>query len=120
MPIDQRLSTERVTSELIRYIVEKIVSEIKPEKIILFGSYARGNFNQESDLDLLIIKDADEPSRMVRRKIDALLRGRRFAVDLLVRKTEEIAWNLKAENQFYLHNIFKDVKVLYERVVTKV
>ena len=38
--IDQNLRTEKVTSELITYIVRKIVKETQPEKIILFGSYA--------------------------------------------------------------------------------
>ncbi len=101
--------------ELINYIIKKIVREIKPEKIILFGSYARGDFSEDSDLDLFIIKDDDESSRYIRRKVDALLRGRKFAVDLLVRKSAEVEWNLKAQNPFYLYHIFKDGKVLYER-----
>ncbi len=112
---DQRLSTEKVTPELIDYVVEKIVSAIEPEKIILFGSYARGDFSRDSDLDLFIIKDGEESSRMTRRKVDALLRGRRFAVDLLVRKPKEVEWNFRAKNPFYLHHIFKDGKVVYEK-----
>lgn len=112
MSIDQRLNTEKITPELINYIVEKIVREIQPEKIILFGSYARGDFNQDSDLDLFIIKDGKESSRVIRRKVDALLRGRKFAVDLLVRKPEEVAWNFRAKNPFYLYHIFKDGKIL--------
>lgn len=115
MSIDRKLSTEKVTPELINYIVEKIIREIKPEKIVLFGSYARGDFKQDSDLDLFIIKDAEESSRVIRRRIDALLRGRKFAVDLLVRKSAEVAWNLRAQNPFYVHHIIKSGKVLYER-----
>ena len=82
--MDKNLNTENITKNLIDYIVQKIVSEIQPEKIILFGSYARGDYTQGSDLDLFIIKDSDEPSRMIRRKVDALLRGRKFSVDLIV------------------------------------
>lgn len=115
MSRDPRLSTEKITSELIDYIVEKIVREIQPEKIVLFGSYARGEVNRSSDLDLLIIKDDKQSSREIRRRVDSLLRGRRFAVDLLVRKPKEIEWNMKAQNPFYLHHIFKDGKVLYEK-----
>ena len=44
----------RITPELINYIVEKLVREIQPEKIILFGSYARGDFDRDSDLDLFL------------------------------------------------------------------
>ena len=46
--MDQRLQTERVTPALLNYIVEKIVREIEPKQIILFGSRARGD-----DLDLI-------------------------------------------------------------------
>lgn len=48
MSVDERLNTEKITPELIDYIVEKIVREIRPEKIILFGSYARGDFDRDS------------------------------------------------------------------------
>lgn len=115
MPMDKRLSTENITPELINYIVEKIVRKIHPEKIILFGSYAKDNFNQDSDLDLFIIKDSKEPSRAVRKKLEFLLWGRKFPIDLIVRKPEEIEWNLRAKNPFYLYHIFRDGKILYEK-----
>ena len=115
MSIDQSLNTERITPELINYIVEKIVREIQPEKIILFGSYARCDFNQGSDLDLFIVKDGKESSRITRRKVESLLWGRRFPMDLIVRKPEEVEWNFRAKNPFYLYHIFKDGKVLYEK-----
>lgn len=53
MVSDPNLNTENITPELIRYVVQKIVQEVQPEKIILFGSYARGDFGRDSDLDLL-------------------------------------------------------------------
>jgi len=46
--------------KLIDEIVRKIVKEYQPEKIILFGSYAYGTPNQDSDIDLLIIKETKE------------------------------------------------------------
>jgi predicted nucleotidyltransferase len=115
MKIDRRSQTEKITPELIDYIVEKIVQEIQPEKIILYGSYARGDFGKDSDLDLFIIKDSEESSRMIRRKVDALLRGRRFPVDIRVRKPAEVEWNLRAENPFYIYHVFGEGKLLYEK-----
>lgn len=115
MSIDQKLNTEKITPELINYIVEKIIREIQPEKIILFGSYARGDFSQDSDIDIFIIKDGKESSRIMRRKVESLLWGRRFPVDLIVRKPEEVEWNFRAKNPFYLCHIFKEGKVLYEK-----
>ena len=114
--MDKNLSTEQITPKLVQYIVDKIVREIQPEKIILFGSYARGDFDRDSDLDLfIVVEDEKESSRLIRRKIDALLWGRKFPVDLIVRKEKEIKRNFRAKNPFYIHHIFKDGKVLYEK-----
>ena len=113
--MDKKLATSKITPQLIDYIVKKIVKAIDPEKIILFGSYARGDYNKDSDLDLFIIKDGNHNSRMMRRKIDGLLWGREFSLDLFVRKTEEVNWNFRAKNPFYIYHIFKDGKVLYEK-----
>ena len=115
MVIDERLSTNKITPELIDYIVKKIAREFKPEKIILYGSYARGDYHKDSDLDLFIIKDSEESSRMMSREVDALLTGRLFPLDVRVRKPSEVEWNFRAENPFYIYHIFKDGKVLYER-----
>ena len=115
MLLDERLRTEKITPELIDYIVEKIVREIQPEKIILYGSYARGDFHKDSDLDLFIIKDDEESSRMLRRKVDGLFDGRLFSLDIRVRKPSEVDWNFRAKNPFYLFHIFKDGKVLYDK-----
>jgi len=116
MAIDQNLNTEKITPDLIRYIVNKIAQEVRPEKIILFGSYARGDFGRNSDLDLFIeVDEGKESSRLTRRKIETLLCGRRFSLDLIVRNQKEIDWNFRAKNPFYIHHIFKDGKVLYEK-----
>ncbi len=113
--MDKKLATREITPELIDYIVQKIVNAIDPEKIILFGSYARGDYSENSDLDLFIIKDGDHDSRLMRRKVAELLWGREFGVDLFVRKTEEVEWNFRAKNPFYIHHIFKHGKILYEK-----
>ena len=118
IPIDKNLATSKITPELIDYIVQKIVNAIDPEKIILFGSYARGDYSEESDLDLFIIKDGDHNSRIMRRKVADLLWGREFSLDLIVRKPTEVEWNFRAKNPFYLYHIFKDGKTLYEKKET--
>ncbi|MFQ5645987.1 MAG: nucleotidyltransferase domain-containing protein [bacterium] len=112
---DSRLKTSFLTEDLLKFITDKIVSSVQPEKIILFGSYARGEANQDSDLDLLVVKESKQGNRTVRRKIDRLLTGRRFGIDIIVRKPKEIAENLRDGNPFYLHHIFKEGKLLYER-----
>jgi predicted nucleotidyltransferase len=112
--MDKKLDTEEITPALIRYITDKIVREIKPEKIILFGSFARGDARKDSDLDLFVVNNGDSENETIRRQIETLLWGRKFGLDLLVRKPEEVAWNFRAKNTFYTKHIFKDGKILYE------
>jgi predicted nucleotidyltransferase len=61
--------------DLIRSITAKIVAEYQPERILLFGSYAYGVPDPDSDVDLLIIKDTPE------RAIDRRIRVRRILRD---------------------------------------
>jgi len=114
---DARLQAKRVTPELIAYIVEKIAREVSPQRIIMFGSRARGEAVDDSDLDLFIIQDSQVPNRQVRRRIEYLLWGRKFGVDLIVRRPEEVARNVADGNPFYTRHILKEGRVLYERPV---
>ena len=115
LPRDKRLRTQTVTPELIRYITDKIAQAIDPERIILFGSHARGVGTPASDLDLFIVHNGRESNRTVRRQIEMLLLGRRFGIDLIVRQPEEVARNIADSNPFYTQHIFGEGKVLYER-----
>lgn len=56
------MSQDKV-AELLDEIVRRIVAVSDPEQIILFGSYARGDTGPDSDLDLLVIKDAVTSTR---------------------------------------------------------
>ncbi|MDY6875943.1 MAG: nucleotidyltransferase domain-containing protein [Chloroflexota bacterium] len=77
---DPHLQTDRVTPALLGYIVQKIVRHLAPDQIILFGSRARGEADEESDLDLFIIQSSAASNREVRRQVDRLLLGRRFSL----------------------------------------
>ncbi|MGD2159505.1 MAG: nucleotidyltransferase domain-containing protein [Anaerolineales bacterium] len=113
--LDHRLQTERVTPALLNYIVEKIVREIEPKQIILFGSRARGDDVDSSDIDLFIVQDRELSNRQVRRKIEHLLWGRLFGVDLIVRRPEDVERNLADRNPFYTQHIYSEGQILYER-----
>lgn len=112
---DPRLTTPCITDDLIAYIVDKIVSAVSPKKIILFGSRSRGQATESSDLDLLVIDDSGRSTRKIRREIEVLLWGRRFAVDLIVATPEQVDRNVTDGNPFYTRHILAEGKVLYER-----
>ena len=78
-----------INQEQINEITKRIVGHFKPQKIILFGSYANGTPTEESDLDLLIIKDSDIPSRLQNRKVRKMLSDLKIPVDVIVKTSEE-------------------------------
>lgn len=78
-----------ITQEEINEIIKEIVKNLRPQKVILFGSYANGTATEESDLDLLIIKDSDLPARLQNRQVRKTLAGLRVPVDVIVKTTEE-------------------------------
>jgi uncharacterized protein len=52
-----------IGAEQINEIIDLLVREFNPEKIILFGSYARGDAREDSDVDLLVVAETDLPAR---------------------------------------------------------
>ena len=55
-----------VPQEVLEKIIQRIVEVAQPEKIILFGSAARGTMGRHSDVDLLVVKSGEfDQSRLV-------------------------------------------------------
>jgi predicted nucleotidyltransferase len=71
-------------------IVERIVRAAKPEKIVLFGSAARGTMGPDSDYDLLVIKGGKFDRDRVTLAIYRELRGKGAPVDVVVVTPEEV------------------------------
>jgi len=79
-----------ISSEQIRQAVERLVKAASPNKVILFGSYARGDATEDSDLDLMVI-ERELPNKfkeMVRLRQE--LRSLRIPVDVLVYSQEYV------------------------------
>lgn len=95
--------------------VERIVSALNPEKIILFGSYAYGDPTPDSDVDLLIIKDGDKKENHL--AVSMLLYPREFPVDIIVKTSQEIEEDLKGgkDNSFFTREIVRKGIILYDR-----
>ncbi len=95
-------------------IVNRIAFGFNPDKIILFGSYAAGNPNSDSDIDLLIIKDTDLPKHKRSFDIQKSLRGSMIPLDILVYTQKE--FEQEQHNKYsFLSSAIKTSKILYER-----
>jgi len=97
-------------------IVNKIVSGYSPEKIILFGSYANGNPNEDSDLDLVIIKDSELPRPQRTMQVRKLIYGSMIPIDLIVFTPKEVA-EFKNNKYSFISNVLKTGKVIYESTI---
>jgi predicted nucleotidyltransferase len=97
----------------LEHIVEDIVAHYNPEKIILFGSLAKGNVQEFSDIDLVIIKKTDKPFYDRLREV-ATLCSYDVGVDFLVYTPEEYAQLTRAKG-FVRDEIIKKGKVLYAK-----
>lgn len=94
----------------------EIANQFKPEKIILFGSYAYGNPTADSDVDMLVVLSSE--GNNFRKTWEILNQTQpKFAVDLLVRTPAEIEQRL-AWNDLFLREIIEKGKVIYESADT--
>lgn len=95
-------------------ITRRIVETCNPEKIILFGSYARGTAQADSDVDLLIILPKIQHQREESLRIRRSLRGLLVPVDILLATTEQIERLGEMPGLIY-RTALQEGKVLYER-----
>ena len=95
-------------------VIRRLVAAVDPEKIILFGSRARGDHSPDSDLDILIVADSSQPRH--RRAICAYraLRGLKLPKDILWFTPQEVAEWRSVVNHV-IHLAFKEGRLLYER-----
>ncbi len=99
----------------IEEIKNRIVKNLNPDKIILFGSYAYGSPDEASDIDLFIVKDTDK------RRLDRFLEVRIMLRDIkevsiqpLIFTNKELEDRLKLKDDFILEILNKG-KNIYER-----
>lgn len=94
-------------------IVDRIVKLVHPQKIILFGSRARGQARADSDIDILVITESSEPRYRRSRVLYGALRNIRVPMDIVVYTPEEVAeWS--EVRQAFVTTAIREGKALYE------
>jgi predicted nucleotidyltransferase len=110
------MTRDKKAKKLILEMVEKIVASYRPLKIILFGSYAYGKPDRDSDIDLFIIKETDE--RPIDRRVNVCQivsdRTRRIPFEPIVITQKELKERISRGDQF-IDEILTKGDVLYEK-----
>jgi predicted nucleotidyltransferase len=104
-----QIDTEAAIQEATRRLVEAA----HPEKIILFGSYARGDFDPDSDLDLLVIlpQVCNRFEETVR--LQSALRGLKLPVDVVVYSSGQVEERRELRGTMLYHAL-SEGRVLYD------
>jgi len=101
-----------ISMSKIRAFSRRVARDFRPERVILFGSYANGEPMQDSDVDLLIVLPHN--GRAVDKSVEIRLKARPgFPCDLLVRTPRQVAERLRMGDPF-MQAILEQGRALYE------
>jgi predicted nucleotidyltransferase len=106
-----------ISQAAMRRLARQIAERFQPDQIIHFGSYAYGQPDPESDVDLLVVMPAaNEINQAVRIRLAV---DHPYPLDLLVRTPENLRWRLE-EGDWFLREVVDKGKVLYEKADRRV
>lgn len=100
--------------ELYDEIVQRIVALADPERVIVFGSRARGDHRPDSDIDILVIKESSEPRWVRARGLYGALSDIMIDTDIMVYTPDE-AREWAGASQAFVTTAVREGVVLYER-----
>ncbi|MCL4458155.1 MAG: nucleotidyltransferase domain-containing protein [Nitrospirae bacterium] len=106
------VTTENIMS-IVSLIAKKLKEEYRAKEVILFGSYARGEAHEDSDIDLLVIADTKERLHERIATVLKLLRGliRYTPLSPIVLTPDELEIQLKKHNQFIEEIIERGIRI---------
>ena len=102
-----------ISNEILFEVRERLVDGFAPDRIILFGSQARGTADDRSDVDILVICSFQGKRRHLMLEMDRALRGLRLARDIMVLTPEEFERDRHIPGTI-ARPAWKEGKVLYE------
>ena len=103
-----------IQSREIKRWCERVAREFRPEKIVIFGSYARGTPTEDSDVDVLVVMPLARGQRDVRQAAAIRERVRAsFPMDVIVRSPQQIARRL-AQGDGFIAEVLRHGRLMYE------
>jgi predicted nucleotidyltransferase len=102
------------TDRLLREMVDRIREAMQPERIVLFGSRARGTAREDSDFDLLVVNESDEPRHRRAAPLYTKLADLPVEIEIVVYTPDEVKdWSNVP--QAFVSTALREGIVLYER-----
>lgn len=101
------------TPDEIDSLVRRIVARIQPQKVIIFGSYAKGTATIKSDLDIFVIKETELPMAHRADDLRPVLSHALIPVDVHIYTPEEVE-EYGQEPFSFVHSILRTGKTVFE------
>ena len=110
------ITKESIAFEELKSLIVEKLKPLNPDKIILFGSYAYGTPNEDSDIDLFIIKNLDKKKvrdykLKLRKQVRDLISKYKIGFDFVV---ADNGFLKDRSDYFYKKDILEKGKVIYE------
>ena len=110
-----RIVEDPLNRDTIQAVTQLIVERFEPEQIIMFGSCARGDTDENSDLDLMVVlRHNDERGRQGYGIRLAIAESFLLPVDVLIRSADVVAKYRRDPNSM-ISRMLEDSEVLYDR-----
>jgi predicted nucleotidyltransferase len=109
-----RLTTIADAEKIIRSMADRIAERFRPDKIILFGSYARGDAGPDSDADFLVVMPVEGSRRELSVRIATEISGLGLPKDVVVVTPEEVERDRNAVGTL-IKPALREGRVLFER-----
>lgn len=105
-----------ISEEIIQKAARRLVERFRPDRVILFGSYARGTADDYSDVDFMVITEAAKRANRhkMMAQMDGALRGLRIAKDIIVLTPAEFEEDKEIPGSTASY-VSKEGRLLYER-----
>jgi predicted nucleotidyltransferase len=103
-----------ISKKVLQEAAKRLVSKFQPERIILFGSYARGTADEHSDADILVICPVKKDRIKLMVEMDSLLEGLEMARDIVILTPREFEIDKEIPGTIARY-AYKEGRLLYER-----
>jgi predicted nucleotidyltransferase len=107
-----KMANKTLSSEKLREIINRINDVAHPERIIMFGSAARGEMDQDSDIDLLVIKGGEYNQNKLTKEIYINMIGIEQSVDVILATPEQVE-KYKDINYLIIAPALKEAQEVY-------
>lgn len=103
-----------ISRDEIDKVAKDIAETVHAERIILFGSYANGHADENSDVDLLVVAESDQPRYRRSREFYKRFRPHRFAFDIVIYTPKEMNQSSRTPVSF-VSQVMREGKIIYDR-----